>query len=145
MSATTTSLSSLVVLCDVDWETYEKVRDVDGNRNLRMTYDQGTLSIMSPSKLHERVAELLAQMIVAWTDASGVARQSCGSTTLKKVSSRRGIEPDKCFYFENEAAVRQRDEHDPSIDPPADLGIEVDVSASSDARLPIPRSRADQD
>ena len=49
----------------------------------------------------------------------------------------RGVEPDKCFYFENESAVRQRDEHDPAIDPPPDLGIEVDVSSSSSARMPI--------
>ncbi len=137
MSTIATSVSSIVVLSDVDWETYEKLRDVDGNRNLRMTYDRGTLAIMSPSKLHERVAEVLAQLVVAWTDEKGVPRQSCGSTTLKKEDARRGVEPDKCFYFENESAVRHRDEHDPAIDPPPDLGIEVDVSSSSNARMPI--------
>lgn len=137
MPATAPATSSIVFLSDVDWETYESLRGVDGNRNLRMTYDRGTLAIMSPSKLHERAAELLAQLIVVWTDELGIPRQSCGSTTLKKEQARRGVEPDKCFYIENEAAVRERDEHDSTIDPPPDLAIEVDVSSSSDVRMPI--------
>jgi Uma2 family endonuclease len=34
-------------------------------------------------------------------------------------------------------AVRERDEHDPAMDPVPDLAIEIDVSRSSQLRMPI--------
>jgi Uma2 family endonuclease len=137
MSVAASSTASIVVLSDVDWETYEKLRSSDGNRNLRMTYDHGVLEIMSPSKLHERLAELLGRLVLVWTEERGIPVQSGGSTTFKQEPKRRGLEPDKCFFVENEMAVRERDEHDPAIDPAPDLAIEIDVSSSSQARMPI--------
>ncbi len=47
------------------------------------------------------------------------------------------MEPDNCYYIENEAVVRDRDEADLAIDPPPDLVVEVDVTSKSIARLPI--------
>jgi hypothetical protein len=35
------------------------LRKMPENRNLRMTYDRGELEIMSPSRHHELIAELL--------------------------------------------------------------------------------------
>jgi len=49
----------------------------------------------------------------------------------------RGLEPDKCFYIQNESAVRDRDEYDADIDPPPDLVIEVDVTSLSIKRMPV--------
>jgi len=129
--------ASIVVLSDVDWETYEKLRSSDGNRNLRMTYDQGVLENVSPSKLRERLAELLGRLVLVWTEERRIPVQSGGSTTFNIEPRQRGLEPDKCFFIENEMAVRERDEHDPTIDPAPDLAIEIDVSSSPEVRLPI--------
>ena len=49
----------------------------------------------------------------------------------------RGIEPDECFYIENEPVVRGRDDLDFSVDPPPDLAIEIDISRDSRRRLSI--------
>jgi len=128
---------SVFLLDDIDWETYETLRAVDANRNIRMTYDRGGLFLMSPSKLHERVAELLAQLVMVWTEVWEIPRQSVGSTTIKKEMLKRGFEPDKCFYIQHEAEVRGLDEFDADRDPPPDLSIEVDVTSISAARMPI--------
>jgi Uma2 family endonuclease len=134
---TSQATDSIVVLSDVDWTTYERLRALDANRNVRMTFDRGVLVLMSPSKLHERIAELLAQMILVWTEEFDVRRQSAGSTTMKRELLKRGFEPDKAFYLEHEPQVRNRDDFEPGIDPPPDLAIEVDVTALSTSRFAI--------
>ena len=44
------------VLYEVAWHTYVELRENPENYHLRMTYDQGTLEIMSPSPRHEKYA-----------------------------------------------------------------------------------------
>ena len=128
---------SVVTLRDVSWETYERLRSADGNRGVRMTYDHGVLILMAPSRRHERIAEILGRLVFAWTEDRQIACLSGGSTTMKSRLSERGLEPDKCFYIQNEAAVRDRDEYDADIDPPPDLAIEVDVTSMSTTRMPL--------
>ena len=49
-----------------------------------------------------------------------------------------GVEPDNCFYFQNEAAVRGRLDLDLSRgDPPPDLALEIDLTSKSLDRFPI--------
>jgi Uma2 family endonuclease len=132
-----TPSSPVVVLDNVDWETYETLRAIDANRNVRMTYDKGALILMSPSKLHERVAELLAQLVMVWTEVYEIPRLSAGSTTIRKKLLKQGFEPDKCFFIQHEPEVRGREEFDPDIDPPPDLSIEVDVTSTSSERMPL--------
>jgi Uma2 family endonuclease len=126
-----------VVLHGVPWETYRQLRQEPGNRGVRMTYDRGRLELMSPSKLHERIASLLAQMIVAWTEEKSLDRQSCGSVTFQREDMERGLEPDQCFYLQNEPLVRDREELDLQRDPPPDLVIEVDIASPSRGRMPL--------
>jgi Uma2 family endonuclease len=92
---------------------------------------------MSPSKLHERISELLGRLILAWTEEHGIAVQSCGTMTFQREDLEKALEPDKCYYILHEAAVRDREELDLSIDPPPDLVVEVDVSSPSRNRLPM--------
>jgi len=62
---------------------------------------------------------------------------SLGSTTFKNSKMLKGIEPDQCFYIQNEAAVRGKKRLDLSIDPPPDLAccfadtarVEIDVTS----------------
>jgi Uma2 family endonuclease len=126
-----------VWLSGIPWEDYVRLRNVPESRNVRMTYDGGVLALMSPSKLHERVAELLGRLILAWTEERGIPVQSCGTMTFQRADLEQGLEPDKCYYVRHEAAVRAREELDLTVDPPPDLVVEVDVSSSSRDRLPL--------
>jgi Uma2 family endonuclease len=60
-----------------------------------------------------------------------------GSTTFRREDLQRGFEPDSCFYVQNEERVRGKVEIDPSVDPPPDLVIEVDITSPSLDRFPI--------
>jgi len=140
MSVTTKtreSIDSIVALREVSWETYERLRSADGNRGVRMTYDHGVLILMTPSRRHERIAEILGRLVFAWTEEKQIACLSGGSTTMKSRLLDRSLEPDKCFYIQNETAARDRDEYDADIDPPPDLVIEVDVTSLSTTRMPL--------
>jgi hypothetical protein len=57
--------------------------------------------------------------------------------TFRREDLDRGLEPDNCYYIQHEAAVRERDEIDLTIEPPPDLAVEVDITASSIDRLSI--------
>lgn len=128
---------SLLRLDQVSWQTYCDLRNAHENRHIRMTFDQGRLYLMSPSRLHERISELIGQLVIAWTDVHNLPRLSGGSTTMKAQLLNRGLEPDKCYYLQNEAAVRHSDRYDAQTDPPPDLAIEVEVTSLSTVRMPI--------
>jgi len=63
--------------------------------------------------------------------------QSIGSTTLRAPKGGRGLQPDRAYYLANEPRVRCKQSYDPEKDPPPDLAIEVDVTSSSVARMPV--------
>lgn len=49
-----------------------------------------------------------------------------------------GVEPDNCFYFQNETVVRDKLDVDLSQgDPPPDLALEIDLTSKSLDRFPI--------
>lgn len=41
----------------------------------------------------------------------------------------KDIEPDNCFYIQNEAAVIGKERLDLSVDPPPDLALEIDLTS----------------
>ena len=55
--------------------------------------------------------------------------RSLGSTTFKNKRVAQAVEPDQCFYIQNEAAIRGKKRIDLTVDPPPDLGIEVDITS----------------
>lgn len=137
MSTDFETAAGCIVLSEVPWGVYTRLRAEPANRNVRMTYDRGMLEIMSPSRLHERIVHLLGRMVDAWTEERGIAVQGCGAMTFRREDLNRGLEPDRCYYVASEAAVRMGEELDLSIDPPPDLVIEVDVRSTSAVRMPI--------
>ena len=74
-------------------------------------------------------------MIEALTMELHLPRHSLGSTTLKNQLKKRGVEPDKCYYFANATALRGKSNLDFSKLPPPDLAIEIDISHSSIDKL----------
>lgn len=83
---------------------------------------------MSPSFEHGKRAERLAQLVRFTLLHKRVPFQSAGSFTLKKQKASGGLEPDRCFYIQNVAALGSKRTIDLKSDPPPDLAIEVEIS-----------------
>ena len=120
------------VLYNVSWETFEALlRDTGEDRGSRFAYDCGTLEIMTPLFEHENPKSNFGNFIIALAEELDIEIRSAGSTTLKRRIANRGIEPDNCYYIQNELAIRGRETLDLETDPPPDLAIEIDITSSS--------------
>ena len=121
----------------VNWEAYEALLKTWQDLPVRMTYDRGELEIMSPLLSHEQYGKLLARMVEVFTLEHKIACHSGGSTTFRQTAKQRGLEPDECYWIQNEPRMRSRKDFDPDKDPPPDLAIEVDITSSSLDRMSI--------
>jgi Uma2 family endonuclease len=131
--------SDRVVLHNISWEQYEKLLEDLGDRPAaRIAYDNGTLEIMTPLPEHEYFKEIIGDAIKEIAEEIEADYESYGSTTWRKPIEMAGVEPDNCFYFQNEAAVRGRLDLDLNQgDPPPDLVLEIDITNKSLDRFPI--------
>lgn len=123
--------SPRVVLYDVSWKFYRQFVEGLGDQNLRVTYADGEMEIMSPLPIHEKTKKLIGRMIEATTEVLNIPIGSYGSTTYSDETLDTGLEPDECYYIQNEARVRGKDRIDLGADPPPDLAVEVDISHRS--------------
>jgi Uma2 family endonuclease len=80
---------------------------------------------------------LLGYLILVLVEELGWNMASFGSMTLREKNRGRGLEPDQCYWIQNEALVRCRDTIDLNRDPPPDLVVEIDVSPSALDRMAI--------
>lgn len=132
MITTSTPAEQRTVLENISWETFEALlKDTGGDRGSRFAYDGGTLEIMTPLFEHENYKSNFGNFIIALAEELDIEIKSAGSMTLKRRAANRGIEPDNCYYIQNEPAVRSRQELDLATDPPPDLAIEIDITSSS--------------
>jgi len=126
------------VLHGTAWRTYERLlRAFADQPGMRLTYDRGTLELMTLSHEHERYSYLLARLVDALTEELGLPVKGGGSTTFRRRKRRRGLEPDACWWIASEAQVRGKTEVDLRRDPPPDLCLEIDITHSSVDRLAI--------
>ncbi len=127
-----------VTLRSVSWETYERLlADLASQSSTRLTYDQGTLEIMSPLFEHEKLNRRIALLIEIIAEEMSLEIEDSGSTTFSPEDLARGFEPDSSFYIQNEATVRGKENIDLSTDPPPDLIVEIDITSGSLNKLPI--------
>jgi Uma2 family endonuclease len=131
--------SDRVVLHNISWEQYEKLLEDLGDRPAaRIAYDNGTLEIITTLPEHEYFKEIIGDAIKEIAEEIEADYESYGSTTWRKPIQMAGVEPDNCFYFQNEAAVRGRLDLDLNQgDPPPDLVLEIDITNKSLDRFPI--------
>jgi Uma2 family endonuclease len=121
----------------VSWEAYEALLKSWADLPMRLTYDRGRLEIMSPLLPHEQSKKVIARLVETFTLERRIPLQEGGSTTFRREAKRRGLEPDECYWIQNEPRMRSRTDFDPEKDPPPDLAIEVDISSSSLDRMSI--------
>ncbi|MBD2561649.1 MULTISPECIES: Uma2 family endonuclease [Nostoc] len=120
------------VLDNVSWETFEALlRDTGEDRGSRFAYDCGVLEIMTPLFEHENPKIQFDRLIFALAVELKTKIRSAGSTTLKRKPIAKGIEPDSCYYIQNEPLIRGKQELDLTTDPAPDLAVEIDITSSS--------------
>jgi Uma2 family endonuclease len=126
------------VLHGIDWGTYSRLlRVLQSRRRFRLTYDRGTLEIMSPLWEHEGPAYLIGRMIDMITLRLRIPVRAGGSLTLRRRRLNRGVEPDKCYWVANASHFDGRTRLDLRVDPPPDLAVEIDLTSRSVPRMPI--------
>ncbi|NEQ97661.1 MAG: Uma2 family endonuclease [Cyanothece sp. SIO2G6] len=127
-----------IVLEGISWETYERLLAETGeHRHQRFTYCDGFLEIMVPLEQHEEPTRLFDDFVAVFVDELGLELRKLGSLTMKDPTQQKGLEPDGCFYIQNEAVVRGVETLDFEIHPPPDLAVEVDNSHGSLNKFPI--------
>ncbi|HEY9299740.1 MAG TPA: Uma2 family endonuclease [Phormidium sp.] len=138
MVTTTKTTQGRGVLRNISWQTFETIlAEMGEDRNTRLAYDRGTLEIMTPLMPHEHNNRLLEHLVFALAEELNLNLRSAGSLTCKRPDLQRGVEPDSCFYIQNEPLIRQKRDIDLTIDPPPDLAVEVDYTSASVDRLSI--------
>lgn len=121
-----------MTLRGVSWPTYKALMtDVGDDRAWRIAYDQGVLELRMPLPKHEEPKRLIESFVEAIADELEIEIRSLGALTLEREDLTRAIEPDSCFYVQNELRVRGKDEVNLPEDPPPDLAVESDYTSSS--------------
>ena len=120
------------VLHEIDWQQFESIlQDLGDKRRSRIAYLNGVLEIALPLPESERIKVLIRDFVQVLMDEMEIDFEGFGSTTFKRVDKLAGLEPDDCFYIQNNVTMRGIRKLDMTIDPPPDLAIEVDVTSKT--------------
>jgi Uma2 family endonuclease len=129
---------TVVIFHDVPWEEYEELlAQVGESPGLRISYDDGTLKVMTLSSEHEKYTRFIEKLVTLLSLRLEIRILSFGSATMKKSKRRKGNEPDCCFYVQTAAALGKRIKLDFAVDPPPDVAVEVDVHHASQDKFSI--------
>jgi Uma2 family endonuclease len=122
---------SSISIEDISWSDFENVLEELGEkRQVRLTYYQGRLEIMSPLAIHERPHRIIADIVKKILEHQERDWEDFGSTTFKR-QELAGVEPDTCLYIDHADQVRGCINMDLDIYPPPDLAIESDVTSKT--------------
>jgi Uma2 family endonuclease len=138
MTATLIQSPDRVILKNISWQSYQSlIIDFEREPAMRLTYDRGTLEIRMPLAPHETYKKILGRLIEAATEELDLEIRSLGSLTCSREDLAKGLEPDQCYYIQNEAMVRGIEQIDLAKLPPPDLAVEIDITSSSLDRFSI--------
>lgn len=130
--------SSTLIIEAVSWETYQNLlQQIQDDSNVRLSYDQGVLEIMTLSPRHEKWKGLFAHLLAVIVEALDLNLISLGSTTFSLPAMAQGVEPDDCFYIRHAAVMAKKDEVNLAVDPAPELVVEIDISHRSLYKMPI--------
>ena len=116
-----------IVLNGVSWDAFETFLTLRGDARPLVSYLEGTLELMSPSRDHESIKTRFAAIVEAYLNHLGVTYEGVGSWLLKHAPEKAGLEPDECYIL-----------HDISKQRP-DLAIEVVWTSGGIDKLEIYR------
>lgn len=126
-----------VLLSEIAWTTYRELLDGSGERPSRFTYDRGYLEVMTRSWEHETYKSFLSQMVHICVEEMDLTLAVGGERTFDREDLERGLEPDDCYWIQNEPKVRGKFKLRSRRIPPPDLAIEIEVSRTILNRLDV--------
>jgi Uma2 family endonuclease len=95
------TVDHFVYLRGVSFREYEALLAMRGESSVpRITYLEGLLELMTPSRYHEHDKKRLARLLECWADELGLRLEGIGSWTLKNSREERGAEPDECYMID---------------------------------------------
>ena len=113
------------LITGVSWEQYEALlAALDDSPAYRVTYLDGVLEIVSPSRRHESEKERIGTLLELYFMETDTAFFPLGSTTLRSGGRRGGAEPDKSYCLGTEKDF-------------PDLAIEVVITSGGLDRLAV--------
>lgn len=119
-----------VILEGATWADYQRLLALRGESAVpRLTYLEGRLEIMNPSRMHEADKSMVGRLVEAFCMETGVGITPCGSWTLEKKDVERGLEPDECYVL--------GDDDDPQV---PHLAIEVIRTSGGLSKLDVYRA-----
>jgi Uma2 family endonuclease len=90
----------IVVLRGASWADYQRLLAIRGERSVpRITYLEGVLELMSPSRPHESIKSMIGRLLETWCLERGVDVSPYGSWTHQSEADERGVEPDECYVL----------------------------------------------
>ncbi len=121
-----------LVVRDLPWAELELILTEMGDRRAaRIAHNDEVLEIRVPLPKHERTKSILGDAVKILLEELEIDCECFGSITFKRQEMSYGIEPDECFYIQNQQLMVGKYRVDLSIDPPPDLAIEVDVTSKT--------------
>ncbi len=132
------AINQKLILQGVGWDFYERILAEFADSNaLHFAYDDGFLEVEMPLYEHESANRILQNLVTTICVEKEIEVINAGSTTFRKRAKAKGVEPDTCFYIQNELKIRGKTDISLEHDPPPDLVIEVDVKSPSLNKMPI--------
>lgn len=135
---TQAAINQKLILQSVSWDFYERILEEFADSNaLHFAYDDGFLEVEVPLFEPESANRILQNLVTTICVEKEINVINAGSTTFCKRAKAKGVEPDTCFYIQNEVKIRGKMDIDLNQDPPPDLVIEIDVRSPSLNKMPI--------
>src|SRR5438067_12027158 len=78
----------------IDWQSYVKIAEGIGERHVRVTYDQGSIELMTTSYRHEWWSDRRETIIKSLASELNSALQSGGAPPHRREDLARVTEPD---------------------------------------------------
>lgn len=109
----------------VNWNNYEALlNDLGDSLQYRVTYLDGVIELMSPSRRHEIRKTIIGSLLEIYFQEKRIRYFPLGSTTFRKQAKRGGVEPDESYCIGIEKEV-------------PDLAIEVVVTSGGIDKLEV--------
>ncbi|UIE36166.1 Uma2 family endonuclease [Leptodesmis sichuanensis] len=115
-----------LVLEGVSWQQYETMLAALGDDfpNLRLSYLEGILEIMTTSPEHEELKKVIGMLLEAYFQETRTRFHAFGSATFRKAMKLRGLEPDECYCLGQKKEI-------------PDLAIEIVITSGIVNKLDI--------
>lgn len=91
------------ITSEVSWHQYEALLiKLENNSYYRVTYLDGILEIVSPSRRHEGAKKRIGTLLEVYFEETDTEYFPLGSTTLRRQEQRGGTEPDESYCIGSE-------------------------------------------